>query len=71
VHDLAVIRVTKGRRRSGASHGADSAKAQVDEWVLAIGTPHGLADTVTQGIVSATSGAVQETSDTGAKDRHP
>ena len=66
-HDLAVIRVTSDVGRLKPVTWADSAKAQVGEWVLAMGTPYGLADTVTQGIVSATSRAVQETSDTGAK----
>ena len=66
-HDLAVIRVTVDAGRLKPVTWADSAKAQVGEWVLAMGTPYGLADTVTQGIVSATSRAVQETSGTGAK----
>ena len=66
-HDLAVIRVTSDVGRLKPVTWADSGKAQVGEWVLAMGTPYGLADTVTQGIVSATSRAVQETSETGAK----
>ena len=66
-HDLAVIRVTSDVGRLKPVTWADSAKAQVGEWVLAMGTPYGLADTVTQGIVSETSRSVQETSQTGAK----
>ncbi len=59
-HDLAVIRVTKHSDRLHPVTWADSAKVQVGEWVLAMGTPFGLADTVTQGIVSATNRSVQE-----------
>jgi putative serine protease PepD len=66
-HDLAVIRVTSDAEDLKPVTWADSAKAQVGEVVLAMGTPYGLADTVTQGIVSATSRTVEETSDTGGK----
>jgi putative serine protease PepD len=66
-HDLAVIRVTSHASDLQPVTWADSAKAQVGEWVMAMGTPYGLADTVTQGIVSATSRAVEETPETGAK----
>ncbi len=59
-HDLAVIRVTTDANRLKPVTWADSANAQVGEWVLAMGTPFGLADTVTQGIVSATTRSVQE-----------
>lgn len=60
VHDLAVIRVTKDAEDLRPVTWADSTKAQVGEWVLAMGTPFGFADTVTQGIVSATNRSVQE-----------
>lgn len=50
----------QGRRRSAAGHVGGLTKAQVGEWVLAMGTPFGFADTVTQGIVSATNRSVQE-----------
>lgn len=56
--DLAVIRVTKDAGRLHPVTWADSANVQVGEWVLAMGTPFGLADTVTQGIVSATNRSV-------------
>jgi putative serine protease PepD len=59
-HDLAVIRVTSDVEDLQPVEWADSSTAKVGEWVLAMGTPYGLADTVTQGIVSATSRTVQE-----------
>jgi S1-C subfamily serine protease len=59
-HDLAVVQVTRDAEDLRPVTWADSAKAQVGEWVLAMGTPFGLADTVTQGIVSATNRSVQE-----------
>ena len=65
-HDLAVIRVTSDAGDLDPVIWADSEDAQVGEVVLAMGTPYGLADTVTEGIVSATSRTVRE-SGTGAK----
>jgi len=52
--DLAVIRVKSGANELRPARWADSDKAQVGEIVLAIGSPFGLTDSVTQGIVSAT-----------------
>jgi S1-C subfamily serine protease len=52
--DLAVIRVTKGASQLKPVRWADSAKAHVGAIVLAMGSPYGLTDSVTQGIVSAT-----------------
>jgi S1-C subfamily serine protease len=52
--DLAVIRVLKGARDLKPVRWADSAKAQIGQIVLAMGSPFGLIDSVTQGIVSAT-----------------
>ena len=52
--DLAVIRVTKGGRNLRPVRWADSSKAQIGQIVLAMGSPYGLTDSVTQGIVSAT-----------------
>jgi putative serine protease PepD len=51
-NDLAVIRVTGASGLKPATF-ADSSKVQVGEIVLAIGSPYGLTDTVTEGIVSA------------------
>jgi len=50
--DLAVIRVDASDLPVLAF--ADSSKLQVGEWVIAVGSPLGLAQTVTAGIVSAT-----------------
>ncbi|HEX5189394.1 MAG TPA: trypsin-like peptidase domain-containing protein [Streptosporangiaceae bacterium] len=52
--DLAVIKVGKGAGALRPVHWANSAKAQVGAIVLAMGSPFGLTDSVTQGIVSAT-----------------
>jgi S1-C subfamily serine protease len=52
--DLAVIRVAKGAGDLRPVRWADSSKAQIGQIVLAIGSPYGLIDSVTQGIVSAT-----------------
>ncbi|HPI93397.1 MAG TPA: Do family serine endopeptidase [Deltaproteobacteria bacterium] len=50
--DLAVIRVKTEARLPFAPFG-DSDKVEVGEWVVAIGHPRGLDQTVTQGIISA------------------
>ncbi len=52
--DLAVIKVEKDARYLKAARWADSSKVQVGQIVLAMGSPYGLIDSVTQGIVSAT-----------------
>jgi putative serine protease PepD len=52
-NDLAVIKVANASGLRPAKF-ADSSKIQVGEVVLAIGSPFGLSDTVTEGIVSAT-----------------
>lgn len=49
--DLAVLKIETGRELPALRLG-DSEKAQVGDWVLAIGSPFGLAQTVTAGIVS-------------------
>jgi len=50
--DLAVIKI-EGRGPFKAAALGDSDRARVGEWVLAIGNPFGLSNTVTAGIVSA------------------
>ncbi|OPY66888.1 MAG: putative periplasmic serine endoprotease DegP-like precursor [Syntrophorhabdus sp. PtaU1.Bin050] len=50
--DLAVIRISTKEHLPYVTFG-DSDKVQVGEWVVAIGHPRGLDQTVTQGIISA------------------
>jgi serine protease Do len=50
--DLAVIRISAKKALPFVSFG-DSDKVKVGEWVVAIGHPRGLDQTVTQGIISA------------------
>ena len=50
--DLAVLRIEGAGRLTAAKLG-DSDKAEVGDWVLALGNPFGLEGTVTAGIVSA------------------
>ncbi len=50
--DLAVIQITVKERLPYVTFG-DSDKIEVGEWVVAIGHPRGLDQTVTQGIISA------------------
>jgi serine protease Do len=49
--DIAVLKIETGRDLPFVKFG-DSEKAQVGDWVLAIGSPFGLSQTVTAGIVS-------------------
>ncbi len=49
--DLAVIRIDAGRELPVLDFG-DSGAARVGDWVLAFGSPFGLANTVTAGIIS-------------------
>lgn len=51
--DLAVLKIEAGRDLPVAKFG-DSNKAQVGDWVIAIGSPFGLNRTVTAGIISQT-----------------
>jgi serine protease Do len=51
--DIALIKI-KPERPLPVLQLGDSSKAEVGEWVLAVGNPFGLGGTVTQGIVSAT-----------------
>ncbi len=57
--DLAVIRVTSGSGLVPATFG-DSARLQVGDIVVAIGSPYGLQGSVTQGLVSALNRDVRE-----------
>lgn len=50
--DLAVIKVEANRELSAARIG-DSERARVGDWVMAIGSPFNLSQTVTAGIISA------------------
>ncbi len=50
--DLALLEIRAKRSLAGAPLG-DSAKVRVGEWVVAIGNPFGLEETVTVGILSA------------------
>ncbi len=50
--DLAVIQIKTGEKLPHVTFG-DSDKIQVGDWVVAIGHPRGLDQTVTQGIISA------------------
>ena len=51
--DLAILKIEAGKDLPVVKLG-NSDKAQVGDWVLAIGSPFGLARTVTAGIVSQT-----------------
>lgn len=51
--DLAVLKIDAGRDLPVIEF-ADSSRARVGDWVLAIGSPFGLAQTVTAGIISQT-----------------
>lgn len=51
--DLAVLKIDAGKELPSVKLG-DSNSAQVGDWVLAIGSPFGLAQTVTAGIISQT-----------------
>ncbi|MFZ0929427.1 MAG: DegQ family serine endoprotease [Syntrophobacteraceae bacterium] len=50
--DIAIIKIDAGENLPAANIG-DSDQIKVGDWVLAIGNPFGLGDTVTSGIVSA------------------
>jgi S1-C subfamily serine protease len=58
--DLAVVKLDRAPQGLRAATFADSANVQVGQIVLAMGSPLGLASSVTQGIVSATGRTVTE-----------
>jgi serine protease Do len=51
--DLAVLRLDDGKSSFKYARLGDSEKAQVGDWVIAVGSPFGLQATVTAGIISA------------------
>jgi putative serine protease PepD len=63
--DLAVIRVSHGASDLKPVRWANSAKAHIGAIVLAMGSPYGLTNSVTQGIVSATGRVVTGPTITG------
>ncbi|GHF91209.1 S1C family serine protease [Streptomyces griseosporeus] len=64
--DLAVVKLDRAPKGLRAATFADSANVQVGQIVLAMGSPLGLASSVTQGIVSATGRTVTEGRSGGA-----
>ena len=58
--DLAVIKLDRAPKGLKAAKFGDSAKVEVGQIVLAMGSPLGLSSSVTQGIVSATGRTVTE-----------
>ncbi|MEP0843982.1 MAG: trypsin-like peptidase domain-containing protein, partial [Phycisphaerae bacterium] len=59
--DIALIQINADRLEAAVL--GDSSKMDVGDWVLAIGAPFGFAQTVTQGIISATGRSVGDTID--------
>ncbi|EJF78928.1 Probable periplasmic serine endoprotease DegP-like precursor [Candidatus Bartonella washoeensis] len=51
--DLALLQVEVGRKKLKAVRFADSEKARIGDWVMAIGNPYGFGSSVTVGIISA------------------
>jgi serine protease Do len=56
--DLALIRISSVLKNLPALPLGESGRMRVGDWVVAIGNPFGLEETVTQGIISATGRAI-------------
>jgi serine protease Do len=56
--DLALIRVSSALKNLPALSLGESGRMRVGDWVVAIGNPFGLEETVTQGIISARGRAI-------------
>ncbi len=66
--DVAVVRIEKAPPGLTAARKGDSDKVEVGEWVLAIGSPLGMSQTVTAGIISS-KGRVRNNQVAGARVR--
>lgn len=51
--DLAVVRIGTGKEKFPVAPLGESSQLQVGEWVIAMGSPFGLTNTITAGIISA------------------
>jgi len=56
--DLALIKISSNSENLPVLALGDSEKMRVGDWVIAVGNPFGLEETVTQGIISATGRAI-------------
>jgi serine protease Do len=53
--DLALLRIKPGNHKLSSVRFGDSSKSRIGDWVVAIGNPFGLGNSVTKGIISARS----------------
>ena len=56
--DVALLKIDTGSKRMPSLRLGDSSRVRVGDWVVAVGNPFGLEQTVTAGIVSATGRAI-------------